>query len=122
MWLAFLPKLVHFAADSCNSSFFGFPVWWKYINPQPSPPLCEIEIHGLNDLWAIGFAVIDMLLYAAGFVAVISIIIAGFMYVTSAGNAEKATSARRRIINAFIGLAIVLIAIPAVHYFGEKIG
>lgn len=117
------PLLPVFAAASCNNSFFGFPQWWKYLKPPPAPPDCEVIIkHFPNDLWAIGFAVIDMLLYLAGLVAIASIIIAGFMYVTSQGNSEKTTSARRRIINSLIGLVIVLSATTIVRFLGKNIG
>lgn len=111
-------------ATSCSNSFFGFPTWWKYLNPQPSPPSCQINLDNfsLNDIWSIALAVVDMLLYIAGIVAVVSIIIAGIMYVTSIGNAEKATSARKRIQNALIGLAIVIIASAVVSFIGNNIG
>lgn len=117
LWPAFA------AAQTCNNSFFGFPAWWKYINPQPAPPDCEIVLnHFPNDLWAIGFAVIDMLLYLAGIVAVVSIIISGIIYITSLGNTEKTTSARRRLVNSVVGLAIVLTASLLVSFIGSKIG
>lgn len=116
-------NLTIFATTTCKNDFFGFPVWWKYIKPQPKPPNCEIKISNFpNDLWAIAFAVIDMLLYLAGIVAVVAIIIAGIMYITSMGNIEKTTAARKRIINSLIGLAIVLIAAPIVAFIGNRLG
>lgn len=132
MWPV-LDKLIFFAkiGDACDPNkanpsnpFFGFPHWWEYIHngemdgfgncvPKPALP---------GGLWAIAFAVIDMLLYLAGIVAVISIIIAGVMYVTSLGNTEKTTAARRRIVNSLIGLAIVLSASLLVSFIGSQIG
>jgi hypothetical protein len=75
-----------------------------------------------NGLWSIGLAVIDMLLYVAGIVAVISIIIAGVSYITAAGSSDQITSARKRIINSLLGLAIVLIASALVSFIGNAIG
>ncbi len=133
MWLGFLDKITFFAkiGDPCDPNkanpsnpFFGFPHWWQYIHtgekdgfgnciPKPDLP---------NGLWSIAFAVIDMLLYLAGIVAVVSIIISGIMYITSMGNTEKTTAARRRIVNSLVGLAIVLSASLLVSWVGNKIG
>lgn len=105
-------------------SFFGFPHWWLYVKTGEYDGLgnCIPKINMPNGLWAIGFAIIDMLLYLAGIVAVVSIVIAGISLVTSAGNAERVTAARKRIINSLLGLAIVLIAAAAVGFIGNTLG
>ena len=82
---------------------------------------CTPVVNMPGGIWAIAFAVIDMLLYLAGIVAVISIIIAGIMFITSGGNSEKAASARRRIVNSVIGLIIVVTASVLVSYIGNTI-
>lgn len=122
MTLVLLSQIKMFAAATCSHSFFGLPVWWKYVKPQPVPPDCNITVKMPDGLWAIAFAVVDMLLYLAGLVAVISIIIAGIQYITSLGNSDATTKARKRIQNSLIGLAIVLIAAPLVSFIGGKIG
>jgi hypothetical protein len=67
-------------------------------------------------------AVLDMLLRIGGFAAVISIIIAGVQYIMSTGSPEKGTSARKRLTNSLIGLAIILIATGLVSFIGNSIG
>ena len=58
------------------------------------------------------FDKIKTILASVGFgLAVIFIIIGGIKYMTSGGDSEKATSARGMIINALIGIAIILAAI-----------
>lgn len=109
-------------AAGCSNSFFGFPSWWKYLAKQPSPPSCDINFTFPNDLWAVGLAVIDMLLYAAGMVAIFMIIFAGVGYITAGGNPEKAATARRRIYNSLIGLGIVMISISVVRFIGGRLG
>jgi hypothetical protein len=52
----------------------------------------------------------NILALLAGFLAVVMIIVSGFMYVTSAGNAEETKKARNRIIYAAVGLAIIAFA------------
>lgn len=125
MWHTFFAK----AGDACNlpgrneNPFFGFPHWWQYLDGEKDAfnQNCVPKVTMPDGLWAVGLAVIDILLYLAGIVAVVSIIISGVMYVTSQGNSEKAASARKRIINSFIGLAIVLFATGIVGFIGSKL-
>lgn len=46
----------------------------------------------------------------AGIIAVIIIVIAGFMYVTSSGDASKVKRAKDAILYAVIGLVVVILA------------
>jgi hypothetical protein len=113
--------------DNPSNSFLGFPHWWKYIHTGTGDALgtCNPTVQfggGASGLLAIGFAVIDMLLYLGGLVAVVSIIIAGINYITAAGAPDKITSARKRIQNSLIGLAIVFIASTLVTFIGNRLG
>lgn len=54
--------------------------------------------------------VINWALYLAAIVAVIFIIIGGFMYITSAGDPGRATKGRTTLVNALIGLAIIILS------------
>lgn len=127
-----IANYIHFFAavgDNCdpnngNKPLFGFPHWWQYIHSGTQDILgkCTPKVDLPNGLWAIAFAVVDMLLYAAGFIAVFSLIIAGYQLVASAGNAEQAAAARKRIQNAIIGLVIVIVAAPLVSFIGYKVG
>jgi hypothetical protein len=107
-----------------NFSFFSFPHWWQYIHTGHFDGVgnCTPEINFPGGIWAIAFAVTDMLLYLAGMVAVISIIAAGVSHITSEGNPEKAAAARKRIWNSLIGLGIVLIAGGVVSFIGNRLG
>ncbi len=103
----------------CDNTFFGFPHWWQYVTLGPN---CEVQLTLPNDIWAIGLAILGMLLYLAGIAAVVSIVIAGAGFITSGGNAEKAAGARRRVINSVIGLVIALIATVTVTFVGNSLG
>jgi hypothetical protein len=117
--------------DKCDPSksggkFFGFPHWWQYIPNGRIGVLGECTptvdfSNGPMPLLQIGLAVIDMLLYLAGIVAVVSIIVAGFSYITAAGAPDKITSSRKRIQNSLIGLAIVVIASAIVSFIGNTL-
>jgi hypothetical protein len=55
-------------------------------------------------------------------VAVIVIIVAGFMYVSSNGNAQRAEAARSAIIGALVGLGIIAAAASIITFVVGKIG
>ncbi len=106
-----------------DNGFFNFPPWWKYINTGRGDALggCTPYLdfsNGPLPLLKIGLAIIDMLLYLGGIIAVAAIIIAGISYITAAGAPDKITSARKRIQNAIIGLIIVVIASAVVSFIG----
>ena len=54
--------------------------------------------------------IIDWALYIAAIIAVIFIIIGGYMYITSAGDPGKAGKGRSTLVNALIGLAIIVLS------------
>lgn len=54
--------------------------------------------------------VIDWALYLAAIIAVVFIIIGGFMYITSAGDPGKAGKGRTTLVNALIGLTIIVLS------------
>lgn len=62
-----------------------------------------------NPIQLIGF-VISLLLTVAGAIAVVFVIIGGFMYITAAGNEEQAEKGRKALTNAIIGIIIVILS------------
>lgn len=59
---------------------------------------------------------INLLSVIVGIVAVIMIIIAGFKYITSAGDSNKVTSAKSTLLYALIGIVIVALAQTIAHF------
>jgi hypothetical protein len=103
-------QLFFFACTPPHKSFFGLPSWWKYLGGKNDAlgncvPNVNLIGHPSN-LWLIGLAILDSLLRIAGFVAVISIMVAGIELIRSEGSPEKATNARQRLLNSLVGLAI----------------
>jgi hypothetical protein len=122
MFFASLTNFIFAAAPCAKPKFFFLVPWYQYLDlSQDSIGKCTPNFHFPGDIWLVGLAIIQMLLSLAGFVAVISIIIAGFEYLTTQGNAEKGVAARKRIINALVGLAIVLIATGLVSFIGNTL-
>ena len=58
----------------------------------------------------------NTLLFLAGALAVIMVIIGGFRYVTSAGNSSSVTAAKNTILYAIIGLIVAFLAYAAVNW------
>lgn len=120
----FVAKLPYvFAVGACTPhAFFFLPTWWEYLKlSTDSIGQCSPVFTFPNDLLLVGLAILDMLLRLAGFVAVVSIMIAGAQHLFTAGNPEKAASARKRIYNSLIGLAIALVATGVVTFIGNQV-
>lgn len=65
--------------------------------------------------------VINTTIGIVGLLAVIFIIVGGFQYITSSGDAAKATKAKNTILYAVIGLVIALLAYAIVNFVIEKV-
>ncbi len=59
---------------------------------------------------------VNFLLILAGIIAVIYLVYGGLLYITAGGDAEKATKGRTALINAVIGIVIILLALVIVTW------
>jgi len=59
--------------------------------------------------------IIDILLTIAGVIAVLFILIGGYWYITSAGNEEQAEKGKKALVNAIIGLVVVILSYVIVN-------
>lgn len=113
------------AASACNpnKTFFGLPVWYKYLKTTVGTAgVCEFPNFVFpNDLALVGLAVIDALLRIAGLVAIAYVIIGGIQYVTSQGSPDRTKSAQETVINALIGLVLAIAATALVSFIGSTI-
>lgn len=68
--------------------------------------------------------IVNWILVLAGMIAVIYLIYGGILYITAGGDAEKATKGRTAVINAVIGIAIILLALVIVQWVARllKVG
>lgn len=126
--IGFIANLSLFSAANppvctiAKHSFFFFPPWWEYLGvTKDSLGQCVPYFHFPSDILPVALAIVDILLRVAGLVAIVSIIIAGVGYITAAGQVEKTASARKRIYNALIGLALVAIASGVVAFIGNTV-
>lgn len=59
--------------------------------------------------------IIEWALYLAAIIAVVFIIIGGYYYITAAGRDEQAKQGRKTLVNALIGLAIIVLSFMIVQ-------
>ncbi len=83
------------------------------LNEVDSTQGCGTKGAGVNNIVA---AVVTILSYVAGVAAVIMVLVAGFKYITSSGDAGKVGSAKTTLIYALIGIAIAAVAQVLVHF------
>jgi len=69
-------------------------------------------------LWT---AALNLVYYAAGAVAVIMLILAGFRYITANGDSNAITKAKNQILYSAIGIIIVFVAFTITHFVVFKI-
>ena len=76
-----------------------------------------------NDSSARGFIVrvINIALALAGLIAVFFLILGGFRYVTSLGNEEAAGQAKKIILNAIIGIVIIILSFVIVRVISNAV-
>ncbi len=116
----------YLAASCSDQGFFSLPTWYKYLNGiETEDPLtgriaCTPQISGLQDVWLIVLAVIDILLRIAILAAIAFIVAGGFKFMTSQGQPDKVKQALSTIINACIGLVISLAAATLVSFIAGR--
>jgi amino acid transporter len=65
---------------------------------------------GNNSPESIAVWIITTIVSLCAIIAVLFIIIGGFTYMTSAGNEERAKAGKKRVVNAIIGLIIIMLS------------
>ncbi|HEY4524636.1 MAG TPA: hypothetical protein VJK26_02060 [Patescibacteria group bacterium] len=66
-------------------------------------------------------SVINWILVLAGALAVIYLVYGGILYITAGGDAEKATKGRTALVNAIIGIVIIILAFLIVVWVNRLI-
>jgi hypothetical protein len=66
--------------------------------------------------------VVKMLLGFAGAIAVVALIIGGYLYISSAGNEEQAEKGKKVIINSIIGLVVIILSYAIVSIVSTALG
>jgi len=75
-----------------------------------SQPFSGVSPSNINNAGDLITFIIEILLYIAGGIAVVFVIIGGYQYLTSGGNEEQAEKGRKTVTNAIIGVVIVVLS------------
>ncbi|RJO62263.1 hypothetical protein C4544_00210 [candidate division WS5 bacterium] len=78
--------------------------------PTPAPDIPVKQGGSLGDIVDFIRIVGGWLVFAAGALAVVFLVIGGIQYMASAGNAEKAAAAKKTIIYSLIGVAVIALS------------
>lgn len=109
------------SSGACGNSFLTFPAWYRGITDSN----CDIKGPGQTEdglqryIWTIALNVIEIIMQAIGYLAVLYMIYGGFLYMTSNGNPEGAAKGLKTIINASIGIAIGMSAIAIKNFLWQ---
>ena len=115
-----------FAAPCAGGSFLGLPSWHSHLegvtttDPDTKIVSCTPQISGLNDVWKIVAAVLEMLLRIATLIAIGFVVYGGISYTLSQGAPDKTSQALKTIINALVGLVISIISAALVGYIAGR--
>ena len=104
---------------NCANSFFGLPVWYQYLTIDPLTCTVVPGQSNVPSLVILGFIAIAVRL--AGVLAVFMIIWGGYKLIFSDGSSDQVAGARKTILNAVIGLIIVILATPFVNFIAGRL-
>ncbi len=96
-------SILHALAQDPDASKLGK----ELNNPYVIPIAPVATVHTVGEYVTF---IINIVLYLAGALAVIYILYGGITYITAGGDEAKATKARTAIVNAVIGIIIILLA------------
>lgn len=113
------------AQAACGGDgFLGFPQWYEYLDIKlpdvDGEPVCSPSVSGLNDIWLIVLAVIEILLRVTVIIAIAFVIVGGIKFITARGNPDKINTARNSVQDALIGLVIAISATAIVSFIAGR--
>jgi hypothetical protein len=70
---------------------------------------------GTGDITSVVATVIDYLIWIAGILAFFYLVYSGILYITAAGNPDQAKKGQQGLINAVIGIIVIVLAYVILH-------
>jgi len=89
-----------------------FTITGEQLGGAINVALTPVSIFGLVTL------ITTWLLYIAGVLAFIFLVVAGISYITAGGNPEQSKKAQQGLINAIIGIIIISLSFAILRAFG----
>ncbi len=107
------------AIPLCNAKILTFPAWYNGLNCSGldgSPKLTS-----LNDIWKIVLNILEDVIQIMGYVTVGFMIWGGIKYTKSQGAPDQITEAKNTILQAAVGLGIILASVAIVNFVNASI-
>ena len=112
--MATVPTASVSAAD-CGGNILTLKPWYDGLTDDS----CNIQSPTSDTMssfiWHIALNIVDDILQIAGYVAFGFVVFGGFLYMTSTGQPEKATRARKTITYGLIGVVVAMSAVLLVN-------
>ena len=112
--VATIPTASVSAAD-CGGNILTLKPWYDGLTDDS----CNIQSPTSDTMssfiWHIALNIVDDILRIAGYVAFGFVVFGGFLYMTSTGQPEKATRARKTITYGLIGVVVAMSAVLLVN-------
>ena len=112
--VATIPTASVSAAD-CGGNILTLKPWYDGLTDDG----CNIQSPTSDTMssfiWHIALNIVDDILQIAGYVAFGFVVFGGFLYMTSTGQPEKATRARKTITYGLIGVVVAMSAVLLVN-------
>jgi hypothetical protein len=109
--------LTQFAACA-SGQVLTFPAWYRGLQ---DPSTCDVKIANLTQIWVIPLNIIEIMMQIAGYAATGLLIWGGIKYATSQGEPSHIKEAKDTILNAIIGLGIVLSSVAIINFIASKL-
>ena len=90
------------------------------FNPAPKIPITSTS--KITDLFSGGFNLIDFIFFIIGLIFFANLIMVGWDFMMSTGDAKKIAAGGTRLINGFIGLIMVVSAYIVVKLITKALG
>jgi len=89
---------------------------------EPETAICQDRNTTQNPVIRIIRIAANIVAFLTGIAAVIMIVLSGFVFVTSGGNPERTSNARRRLIYSLVGLIVVALSWTIITFLLNRIG
>lgn len=77
---------------------------------------CTTSEPGLEQNGGLVTQIVNTILFAAGIVALVFILVSGFRYITATGDSARIQGAKDTLLYAIIGLIITIVAVPIADF------
>lgn len=108
--------LTQFAACA-GSRILTFPTWYRGLTQDAN---CNIQLNDLSQIWLIALNIIEIGMQVAGYIAIGFLIWGGIQYIKSQGEPSNLTQAKNTILNAVVGLGLVLASVGIVNFIASR--